>query len=453
MNLSRNSKTAAALIGLLAAFFLAGCSGVPTASEQDARRNLKSVTTAYRPSGARPAMPELATNSTLGDFMRYAMLNQPRVEAAYFDWAAAVESITTARSLPDPQLTFQTDIQNIITSLMPGLQMNFPGPGKLRAGAEMASAESQSKYFTFQSTVLETAYNLKRAYYQLFFLEEKTGTDRQTLRLLADLEKDARVQNEVGKVTLQDVLRAQIEQDRLVNDITNLEDSRHALIAQFKAALGLAAAEPDPPVPANFESTPLDTNSEQWLAAALALNPRLKAMEADVRRAEAAIALAQKSRVPDTSLGLMADAWTSPTLYRPQASITLPLWRDKLAAQLAESQAGRRAAQARLSAEQISLAVDFAQDAFGLREAERNLALLRERLLPKAGQALSIARTAYLSGQVDFFNLMDSERTLLNFQLEEVDQRAQRELLLAELSLMILGQPPSGAPLLPSAGQ
>ena len=49
----------------------------------------------------------------------------------------------------------------------------------------------------------------------------------------------------MGKATLQDVLRAQIEQERLNNEIVNLEDSRGPLLAQFKAALGIEPNEPD----------------------------------------------------------------------------------------------------------------------------------------------------------------------------------------------------------------
>ena len=55
-----------------------------------------------------------------------------------------------------------------------------------------------------------------------------------------------------------------------------------------------------------------------------------------------------------------------------------------------------------------------------------------------------------MSGKVDFLNLLDAERTLLRFQLSEVEARVQRELALAELSLLILGTPPAGAPVLPT---
>jgi outer membrane protein TolC len=82
------------------------------------------------------------------------------------------------------------------------------------------------------------------------------------------------------------------------------------------------------------------------------------------------------------------------------------------------------------------------------RAATLNLQLLQERLLPRARQSLEAARAAYLSGQLDFLNVIDAERTLFAFQLEQVDAQTQRELALAELSLVIAGLPPAGAPIL-----
>src|SRR5260370_15390772 len=100
------------------------------------------------------------------------------------------------------------DIQNIVTSVMPGFMVNFPGAGKLRAAAAVASAESEAKYFSFQTMVLETAYDVKRAYYQLNFLDEKIRVNRETLTLLGDLERLARAHNQARQVTLPDSLRA-----------------------------------------------------------------------------------------------------------------------------------------------------------------------------------------------------------------------------------------------------
>lgn len=434
--------TTAGFLGV-ALFALAGCKGVPTKAEKEARRQIQEAGAHYRPNDHKPALPVLTTNSTLGDYLTFALLNQPGVEAAYYDWEASVERITTARSLPDPQLTFQMDIQNVVTSIMPGLMASFPWLGKLRAGAGVASAESQARYFAFQSAVLKSAFDVKKAYYQLYFLEEKIRVNRENLNLLAGLEKLARSQNEVGKVTLQDVLRAQIEQARLNTGIANLEDSRNSFLAQFKAALGLKAGEQNPPVPVHFESTPLDLTSDKLFETALVQNTRLKALEAEVRAAEVSIQLARKAGRPDFTLGLMADAQMDPTLYRPLGTMTLPIWRDKIAAQIAEAQANKRSAEARLSGEQIALAVSFADRNFQYREATRNLALLNDQLLPKARLSLEVARSGYLGGQIDFFNLTDAERTLLGFELDRVEASMEREIALAELSLMIVGMPPA----------
>lgn len=432
----------------LTAFVLTGCKGIPTKGERAAWQDLKSVGDSFRPQNQRPALPTLQTNTGLTNFLAFAILNQPLVEAAYYDWAASVERITQERSLPDPRLTFQSDISDAVMSLMPGLMMDFPGPGKLKAAANVATAESEARYFVFESSVVQTAFALKRSYYQLYFLNAKVSVNQQTLNLLADLEKLARTQNEVGKVTLQDVLRAQIEQERLTTEIVNLEDSRNPLLAQFKAALGLTPEEPTPPAPQQFESTPLDLTSERLFTIALTRNPRLKAMEAEVRRADASIRLAYKARVPDFSVGVEADAKASPVFVTPQLGVTLPIWRDKIAAQIDEAQAGKRASEARLTAEQIALAVEFAEKTFMFRESSRNLALLQERLLPKAQQSLEVARAGYTAGQSTFIDLLDAQRTWLGFLLAEVEARTQRELVLAELSLLILGQPPASAPVL-----
>jgi outer membrane protein TolC len=431
----------------LAALLLAGCAGVPAPSERLARGNLQAVERAYWPAAG---LPPLDGEAGLSNYLQYAIMTQPQVRAAYFDWAASVERITVERSLPDPKLTLQAYFQDVLTSLMPGLMEDFPGPGKLKAAANAAAAGSAAKYFAFETAALQTAFAVKQAYYQLWFLDEKIRLNRQTLQLLADLERSARAQNEVGKVTLQDVYRAQIEQDRLGTEISNLEDSRRPLTAQFKAALGLGRDQPDPAMPARFESTPLDLKGDELLDTAFARNPRLKAMEAEVRLAEASIAVARQAKVPDFSAGLQAEVY-APPFYWPQAGMSLPLWRDKIAAQLAAAQAGKRAAEARLTSEQINVTVDFAMKTYEYREITRDLALLQDKLIPKASQSLEIARAGYLAGQIDFFNLMDAQRTLLGFQLEEVAARARREIILAGLSLSIAGIAPEGAPMLPSS--
>ena len=193
-----------------------------------------------------------------------------------------------------------------------------------------------------------------------------------------------------------------------------------------------------------------DPNADELLRVAFARNPQLKAMEADVRAAEAGIKVAYKDRVPDFSAALMADVKASPVLYWPQLSMSLPIWRDKIAAEAAGAKAEELAATSRLKAGQIDLAVTFAEKSFTYRETSRNLALIEDDLIPRARQSLEIVRAGYSAGTMDFSSLTDAERTLLDLQLEAAEARTGREIALADLSLMVAGVPPANAPLLPN---
>jgi outer membrane protein, heavy metal efflux system len=443
------------ILSLFAASVLmfAGCRGIPAPGEKQARQNLGAVAEKYHPANRAAVLPELMPDSSLSNFVAFALLNSPTVEATFYDWSASVENITVQRSLPDPQITFQSDIADIVEIVMPGFLQEFPGPGKLNARARVADAESQAKYFTFESAVLQAAFNLKRAYYQLGLLDEQLRLKRETLLLLENQESVLQAQNAAGKSSLPELLRVQSELDSVRNEIANLEDSRRPLQENFKAALGLAPKQADPPTPAHFESSIGNPDVDDLLRFAFAHNPQLKAMEADVRAAEAGIALAYKSRVPDFSLGLMADAKASPTMFRPLVGMTLPIWRDKTAAEIAQAKANELAAKSRLKAAQIDLAVNFAEKSFAYRETGRNLALIENKLLPQARQSLETVQAGYRVGAMDFSSLTDAEQSLVDLKLEAANARTAQEIALADLSLIVAGVPPANAPLLPNTTQ
>lgn len=431
--------------------FSAACVGIKTSGERDSREQVQKVLSKYRPADAAPSLPALRSGGSPETFVRHAIYKHPQVEAAYYEWLASVEKITRERSLPDPRLTFETDIAKVIMTLMPGLMMDFPGPGKLRAAANVATAEGGMKYFQFQTAVLQVAYGFKKAWYELRLVDERIRVNQEMVVLLQDLAKLAQSRTEVGKGSLQDLLRTQMEKERLQTELTNLRDSRKWFVTQFKAALGLGAGDPTPPLPRALPASPLTTSGDQILVTALSRNPRLKAMEADVRRAEAALVVARKTRVPDFALGVEADVKASPVMIRPSASMTLPIWRDKIAAEIAGARSQEGASKARLTNERLTLTVEVAMKSFQYRESTRILALLQKSLLPKAKQSLDVARAGYSTGGTDFINLIDAQRTLLEFRLAEVETRIKRELALGDLSLQVMGVPPSGLPFIQSS--
>ena len=78
-------------------------------------------------------LPELAEDSGLNEFARYAVLNSPEVRAAYYSWEAAVSEIVPARYLPDLSLAFEAEISDMADDMyMGGARFQYRDRGRGR---------------------------------------------------------------------------------------------------------------------------------------------------------------------------------------------------------------------------------------------------------------------------------------------------------------------------------
>jgi outer membrane protein, heavy metal efflux system len=444
----------AAVGGMIA---LAGCTGTAYKNETAARQDLEAVRARYRPQEARPLLPVLTEKSGLPDLIHYAVLNNPRAESMFYDWSAAVEKITVDRSLPNPMLSFGATISSglptLSASLMSDPGMNWPGPGKLPLKADAATAESERFRNLFENELLATALAVKRAYYQMWVLEEQIRWTRATLALVDQDEAIARQRMVAGKAGEQDVLKVQMERDRLGAQLANLEDSRAPLQARLKSALGLRPDAAMPKFTLGLDPQAANLTEASLLATAFERNPQLKAARSEVLQALALFHLSEKTVVPDYSWGVGASVGAGmPVSVMPSFGFSLPVWRDKIAAEIAQGRGNLSAAEARAAAEELDLAVRFAETAYAWREADRNATLYGSKLLPKARAALDAARAAYVAGTAGFADVLEAERTLLEIHTDYAMAAGQREIALAEMSLSILGRWPEQVPgLLPEA--
>lgn len=436
-----------ALLGC--SLLVAGCVG-PDPAERAAKERLGEVGAILHPARRAPALPALTADSSLPDYLRFALLNHPTVEAAYDAWQGAVLAIAPARALPDPKLTFQADIASTVTSLMPGFMFDLMTPGKRAAMSREATATSEIAYHQYVTAVLDTAATVKKAWIDLTALDETLRLKRRML----DLKDEAVEFSHAEHVTMH-AMGSLDEMTKLLNDagrlrleMTNLDDERSALRAQFKAALGLAREAPDPVWPSRFSASPgpVPLDDAFW-AAAIRANPRLAEMRAMVEMSVAQVVVEQRARTPDFGAGLMADLKMNPLLWRPLAEVTLPIWREKISAAIASAQARHDAAVARLRAEELMVAADLARMTYMVREADRMVAYIDGIALPNLRQSSDTIAAAYGTGMTNFAMIPETRQMVLAMQAERVAALREREKTLADLSLLVAGELPAGAPL------
>jgi outer membrane protein TolC len=117
-------------------------------------------------------------------------------------------------------------------------------------------------------------------------------------------------------------------------------------------------------------------------------------------------------------------------------SINLPLWVGKYRSAEREAHARVDAARRRQDDSESRLQADLSFALFQLRDAGRRIDLYRDTLIPKAEESLLVSQRAFAVDNADFFELIDAERTLLEFQLSyerALTEHAQR---LSEIEML-----------------
>jgi outer membrane protein TolC len=193
------------------------------------------------------------------------------------------------------------------------------------------------------------------------------------------------------------------------------------------------------------------------VATALQRRPEARRLRRQIERANRQVDLAAKDGLPRFTLGAqyvdIAATGRTPMMNGQDAlalsvGVQVPLWRGKQRAQAAEARSQRRQAEASLEALRQEVETRVRDLQHRIERQRRQLALLDDTLLPKAETALEATLSAYRTGQSDFLDLLDAERTLFQLRLDRASTHARLLKTQAELD-RTLGRTPLPAPASP----
>jgi cobalt-zinc-cadmium efflux system outer membrane protein len=389
---------------------------------------------------------------TLGEVFRSLDLRSPRLESARQMTVAARARIKPAGTLPDPQIQFGLMNRNLPgLGLQDPLGMNqlqvmqmLPIAGQLglagRAAAALAGAAN--------ARALELGWELRAraamSFYEIYQLDRTIEVNVATQGLLRDIATTARTMYSVGQGRQTDVLRAQVEIDRMSEEVARMRAMRGAAAARLNSLLDRPTETPVPtPALPRFPRNLVGADSLERQA--LAGRPMLAAGALEVEAAEAAQQRARREIWPDLQLGVVYGQRPmvegTDRMVSLMLGFSVPIW------------AGRRQVQMRRETEAMRLSVEadlraMQADTRGrlgeLTAAVRRTRALRElyitTILPQAEATVSSALSAYQAGDVDLPMLLDARMTVNRYRQQLPQLDAEEGTALAELE-MLLGQP------------
>ncbi|HED54251.1 MAG TPA: TolC family protein [Phycisphaerales bacterium] len=438
---------------------LAGCTGpldrqlsntsfrdriMPVGAEQP-----KSVLRDDDPADA-PDRPILTDSSEPAEYIRYAMLSSPEVEAAYQRWRAAAERISQVGALPDPRLKVGFFLDEVETRTGPqnaklGVSQSFPWPGTLSDREDAAARGAIARWYALEAVQLETAERVTNALYDLAYLDAATAITKENLDLLASFERVVRAQYRVGTGSHPELIRVQVELGQLEDRVVQLLSMRPAYEATLNAALNRPASSPVPTI-TRLPDRVASVDVEALVALASHNNPKLLAIDERVEQQRHLTDVARDAGMPDLTIGLdtiftgqagtssIAESGDDPILL--SFGITLPIWRDKYSAGVRESIANRLALANDRSALTNRIAAQIHRAWFEHTDADRRVRLYEQTLIPKARESLEASLAGFRSGNSRFLDLLDTERTLLEFSIAAERAHADRGKALARLNTL-----------------
>jgi outer membrane protein TolC len=370
-----------------------------------------------------PAAAEVsphAPDPVLAALIEESLAARPELRQAEASARAERERVPQAGALPDPVLSLAIEnegFDGITVGEMEGsfyqvmLSQGLPWPGKRALRTDVARLGARQADTSVARARLTTEADVRRTYLDLLLARDRLELLRRLEAIWQKSAGVARARYEAGEGAQSDVLRAQLELNRIRQRRWGLEAAERTSVQTLNrlrgqpldTAIATSVTVRDLGVPALVE---MDAAFED----AARRSPELASSRLGVERAGAQSALARRERFPDLSVdvGLMPRGPFEP-MWQAGISIGLPVWSFRKQNRAVAESAARREADARAS--------EAVEQVLRLRVAERRTALAslldtirlyREGLLVQSQATADSTLAQYRVGKVTFASVLEA---------------------------------------------
>jgi len=411
------------------------------------------------PSTEIPATLQTVTagDPLLDSLIRESIDRNPELAKAQSLVEAEKERIPQAGALPDPSLSLglQNDgFKKLQIGMMESsyyqvmLTQPLPWPGKRSLRGDVARLSVDVSRVASDRARLSLIADVKRAYFGLLLVRGQLELLDQQSLFWQKASEITKLRYEVGQGSQADLLRAQLEQNRIRQTRISLQSEELVFLASLNRLRG---RQPETPIPTNAriaDLAPQPIPATAWVARAEKESPELQAARLGVRQAERSLDLAKRDRFPDfaVSAGVMPRGALDP-MWQVGVSISLPIWSKQKQQRAVSEQETRRRAQG-FEAESIRnlLGQRIQERTAQLDAASESLRLYREGLLVQGEASFQANLAQYEAGRAPFLSVLEALNGWIADQGGYLQALAQAQAIqIAQEEFNLVGTPPISA--------
>jgi outer membrane protein, heavy metal efflux system len=387
---------------------------------------------------------------TLEGAIRLALESNPQLRAAnsQIDSAAGRAYQSKLWSNPELELSAEdwptggggfTDAKKLV-----GVSQTVPFPGKKKFDGRIGTLGVRVSEAEYGVRRVELVRDVKTAFFEVLAAGRLVEVARELVAVSESSATTARKRVQAGAAADQEQLRAEIPLEEARTELAGFEREQEIARQKLAMLLGrpdLKAAPVSGALAETADLSLLKNGPAQWLAR----HPSVLAAQAGKERAEAQSRRARLEPYPDVKLGAAGgqDAGGAGSIVQFTLTVPMPII-DRSKGRKQEAHANVSVAEAELVAVEQRLLRDWGMASQRLRTAVEQAANYRERILPKANEALHLLQRGFEEGKFGFIDLLDTQRTAAQVRLTY--QQKLLELNIAETDIeALVAQVPSDA--------
>lgn len=389
--------------------------------------------------------------SELDNYLKLGAENNPGLKAKFSEYNAALEKVPQVGSLPDPTISFGYFITPVETRVGPqqakfGVMQMFPWFGTLGAKEDVVIQQAKSKYEAFEETKSKLFFDIKSAYYNLYFVQKGITITRENIAILNTFQQLALIKVETGKSSVVDEMRVEMEKNELENQLAYLLDTKWVLEVNFNKLLN-QPVETSISVPDDLWDESLAYSKEILLDSISNQNHMIKQLDFKMASFQKQEIAAHKMGGPKISIGMdyilignsdnpmAGNESGKDAILFPKIGITVPLYRKKYKAMINEALLNIEATQFQKEDKQNQLTILFEKGHKEYKDGERRIVLFQKQL-KLAEKSLAILLTSYSNNGENFEEVLRMERKVLKYALELDKAKADKNAAVAFINYL-----------------
>ena len=389
---------------------------------------------------------------TLAGFIEEALANNPSLKEAESNIKIFKEIPDQRGSWKDPVLTLglanlPVDTfsfrQEAMTQKQIQLTQEFPFPGKMDLKKKAAEKDTSIAQWNFKELELKIIRQVKESFYELCFINSAIDTTEQNKILLKQFVTIAESKYSVGKGIQQDVLKAQVELSKIMDELIGLRQLQANETAKLNILMNRLPQAPLA-IPHGLSKTDFKYDIQTLQELAEKSRPFLQGIQSAINKFILTKQLAEKEYYPNFQVGVRygqrQDSLTQehPDFVSGFIGVNIPIWfSTKQGKKVAEENYRIQNARDTYNAAKndVFLTIQILMNKDGT--SRQLIGLIKTGIIPQARQSLESALAAYGVDKIDFLTLIDNQVTLLKWEIKNHRELTDYEQNLAALEHVV----------------